>query len=100
MTKSDNYKLSLIDKPRYIWKKVIDKAEAKIDVFEDRKLRSLYQNGENCGIRKEVEVVQRYIHRQLTYEFERKFKYRAFILVSSFDPLVIYFRHGYLLLDR
>lgn len=92
--------MSLLDVPDYIRKVVIDKSENKVDVLEDRKLRTLYDNGKNCGKRKENEIIQVYIKDQITYSHERKLKYRAFLYVASYDPLVVYFQHGYILLER
>ena len=97
---TDEYKLSLIDTSKYIWKRIIDKSEQKVDVVVDRKLKSLYLNGKRCGKRKELEVIQEYKWDQLTYEFERKVRYRAFLYVSSFSPLVVHFSHGYMMLER
>jgi hypothetical protein len=40
-------------------------------------------------------IVQRYVQNVLTYN-GRKFHIRAFLLVTSVDPLIVHFHHGYL----
>ena len=70
---------------------MIEKSEIKVDIIEDRKLKTLYDYGKNCGKREDVELIQVYIKDQLTYHHDRKIVVRAFLYIASYDPLVVYF---------
>lgn len=89
-----------MDTPDYIRKVVIEKSEVKVDIIEDRKLKTLYDNGKSCGKRDDVELIQVYIKDQLTFHHDRKIKVRAFLYIASYEPLVVYFSQGYILLER
>lgn len=86
--------------PSYIRKVIVESYETKIDAFEDRKLRSIYMNGALCGKRKELELAQINIRDVLKLPSGARFKYRAFLYIANFDPLVAFFKHGYIMKER
>lgn len=91
----------LKSKVYFIRKDIITKKEVKLSFFEDHNLNSLYKRGQLCGkrIRKSRDIIQKYISEQTLFENKYKFKLRAYMFVSSFDPLVAYYHPGEVHLD-
>lgn len=100
MASKRKYQHSLLNKHRYRRKIIVEEYDHVIDALEDRKLRILYNNGKACGVRKEKEIVQRNIRNKISLPSGTSFVYRAFVYVASYDPLVVYFKHGYILRSK
>ena len=95
-----DYQKSQKQRARYVRKQVYKRKMQKIDFLEDHKLKRNYKSGEDCGQKKQKEIVQTNVPSQLTYEDRRKFKIRAFTHFASFDPLLVYYEEGYVLLEK
>lgn len=94
------YLSNLKNHAKYIRKQVQQKKLLKIDFLEDHNLKTEYNNGSECGIIKNKDLIQTNINKQLTYEDKRKFKLRYFQTFASFKPLVVYYENGYALLEK
>ena len=65
---------------------------------EDAYIRTLYGNGTLCGQVRDNNLIQYNIHNPLLLN-DRKFGFRAFLLVASTNPTIAYYHDGYLRLS-
>lgn len=66
------------------------------DDVEEQKLRRRYLNGSICGTIQETRLVQKYIQNPLLLDQQNKFDIRAYMLVASVNPLIVYYHDGFL----
>ena len=61
----------------------------------------MYNRGKLCGkkLRGTRDVIQQYISDQLLLDNKSGFRIRAYMFVSSFDPLVAFYHQGSLILN-
>ena len=73
-----------------------------LDNQEEESLRNLYNNGEKCGkvygkFKESNLQMQRYISNPQLLN-GKKFDFRAFMLIASTNPLIVYYHDGYITL--
>jgi len=66
-----------------------------VDKDEEENLKTIYENGKQCGVVKKNWIVQSYIHNPLLLN-GHKFDFRVYMLVASTDPLIAYYHDGFL----
>lgn len=83
--KNNNFKIKYVLNNKIIY----------LDILEYKKLKLKYKNEKYCGKNNEKIVVERVDISSIKYEMNTKFVYSAIVLVSSTDPLIVYFNDGY-----
>lgn len=71
------------------------KGVVPVDNEEEAALREMYANGEKCGVIPNNYIIQRYIHNPLLVQ-GHKFDFRVYMMISSTNPLVVYYHDGFL----
>lgn len=66
-----------------------------LDLALEKKLREQYDNGGKCGEISQNQIAQKYIAEPVLYK-GHKFDFRMYMLVSSVNPLKIYYHDGFL----
>ncbi len=62
---------------------------------EEADLRTIYANGEKCGIVKKNYIIQDYVSNPLLLN-GRKFDFRMYMLIASSNPLMAFYHDGFL----
>jgi len=66
-----------------------------LDVEEDDQIRTVFQNGENCGKIDTNYVIQSYNSDPLLVDMYH-FSVRAYLLIASVNPIIAYYHDGYI----
>ena len=84
----------------FIRKEISLKKDTPLSYFEDHNLNALYKRGLMCGKRigKTRDIIQKYISDTLLFQNKYNFNLRAYLFVSSFDPLVAFYHDGEVIL--
>jgi len=72
-----------------------EKGSKLVNKAEEDELKSIYVNGNQCGIVKKNYIVQKYIENALLLN-GHKFEFKAFLLIASTDPMIAYYHDGFL----
>jgi len=70
-----------------------------IHLLDDSKtavLRKLYNDGMGCGLMNKEIIIQKYISNPLLLDQKNRFDLKAFMLVGSTHPLLVFYHDGYL----
>ena len=66
-----------------------------LDERLEKEYREVYSNGKKCGFHNRNEIAQQYIGNPALYK-GHKFDLRVYMLVSSVNPLKVYYHDGFL----
>ena len=80
-----------IDEGTYKWENL-----HLLDGEKTLMMKHLYQNGTKCGFMTKAILVQKYITNPLLLDKNNRFDLRAYMLVSSTNPLTVFYHDGYL----
>lgn len=67
-----------------------------LDEEQTENIKTLYDNGELCGIETKSRIAQTYITNPLLLNFNNKFDFRVYMLIASTNPLIVYYHDGFL----
>jgi len=101
LLKSKEYQNRTQENPiQYLVK--IDEGTLKWDsihLLDDSKtaiLRKLYNDGMACGLKNKEILIQKYVSNPLLLDQQNRFDLKAFMLVGSTHPLLVFYHDGYL----
>lgn len=67
-----------------------------LDANETENMKTVYENGQLCGIENKSRIAQTYIPNPLLLDLKNKFDFRVYMLVASTNPLIVYYHDGFL----
>ena len=80
-----------IDEGTFKWDSIHLLDKTKTDL-----VKKLYNDGMGCGLLDKAIIVQRYIANPLLLDRANRFDLKVFMLVSSTNPLMVFYHDGYL----
>lgn len=63
---------------------------------EEAMVRDEYKNGESCGNNDRLLLAQKFISKPLLLDNQNKFDFQIYLLISSVDPVIVYYHDGFL----